>query len=208
MTNSGIGIQKGIKLGVFCISLLPFLYLFYLVWTNNLGPDPGETLAKESGEWTFRYLLATLAITPLQQLTGWRITNRYRRMIGLYALFYASAHFLVYLMFLLGFRWSALYQEILERPYITVGFSAFVILVALGITSPKAMLRRLGKNWKRLHRFIYLAAVLVMIHMIWILRSDYGEALLYGGVLAILLGYRLLGYLRKTAANHRRLKSP
>ncbi|MBT8145286.1 MAG: sulfoxide reductase heme-binding subunit YedZ [Gammaproteobacteria bacterium] len=188
--------QKGIKFFVFCACLVPFSYLFYLAWTNNLGPDPGQTLAKESGEWSLRFLIATLCITPLQQLSGWRITNRYRRMIGLYTLFYASCHFLVYLLFLLGFRWGALYEEILERPYITVGFSAFVILAALGITSPKVMLRKLGKNWKRLHRFVYLAAILAMVHMIWILRSDFGEALLYGIIVAVLLGYRLARYLR------------
>jgi sulfoxide reductase heme-binding subunit YedZ len=188
--------QKGIKLFVFCACLVPFGYLFYLAWTNNLGPDPGQTLAKESGEWSLRFLIATLAITPAQQLSGWRITSRYRRMVGLYTLFYASCHFLVYLLFLLGFRWGALYEEILERPYITVGFSAFIILVALGITSPKAMLRKLGKNWKRLHRFVYLAAILAMVHMVWILRSDFGEALIYGSIVALLLGYRLIRFLR------------
>lgn len=188
--------QKGIKIAVFCACLIPFCHLFYLAWTNNLGPDPGQTLAKESGEWSLRFLIATLAITPAQRFTGWRITNRYRRMIGLYTLFYASCHFLVYLLFLLGFRWSALYEEILERPYITVGFSAFIILVALGVTSPKAMLRKLGKNWKRLHRLVYLAAVLAMVHMTWILRSDFSEALLYGVIVAALLGYRLAHFLR------------
>lgn len=183
--------QKGIKVAVFCACLLPFGYLFYLALTNNLGPDPGEALAKESGEWTLRFLIATLAVTPLQRFTGWRITGRYRRMIGLYSLFYACCHFLVYLMFLLGFRWATLYEEILERPYITVGFCAFVILVALGVTSPKAMVRRLGKNWKRLHRLVYAAAMMAMVHMIWILRSDYGEALLYGSMVSLLLGYRI-----------------
>jgi sulfoxide reductase heme-binding subunit YedZ len=188
--------QKGIKFAVFCICLIPFVYLFYLTWTNNLGPDPGEALAKESGEWTFRFLLVTLAISPLQTLTGLRITGRYRRMLGLFTLFYACCHFLVYLMFLLGFRWAALGQDILERPYITVGFSAFVILVALGVTSPKAMVRSLGRNWKRLHRLVYLVALLGIVHMIWILRSDFGEALIYGSFVALLLGYRLLRYLR------------
>lgn len=195
--------HKGAKIVVFLACLLPFCYLFMQVWTNNLGPDPGEALAKESGEWSFRFLLATLAVTPLQQVSGWRITNRYRRMVGLFALFYASAHFLVYLMFVLGFRWGALYQEVLERPYITVGFAAYLILVALGLTSPKAMLRRLGKNWKRLHRLIYLAGLLVMTHMVWILRSDYGEALLYGSVLALLLGFRLVVLIRKKAYSMR-----
>ncbi len=188
--------QKAVKLVVFCACLVPFCYLLFLAWTNSLGPDPGEALARESGEWTFRFLLATMAITPIQQFTGWRITHRYRRMVGLYCLFYACCHFLVYLMFLLGFRWLALSEEIFERPYITVGFSAFVILLALGITSPKSMVRKLGKNWKRLHRFVYLAVVLAMVHMIWILRSDYGEALLYGVFAAALLGVRLVRHMR------------
>jgi len=189
--------QKSIKPVVFCFCLVPFCYLFYLAGTNNLGPDPGQTLAKESGEWALRFLIATLAITPVQRFTGWRITNRYRRMIGLYSLFYASCHFLVYLLFLLGFRWSALYEEILERPYVTVGFSAFIILVVLGITSPKSMVRKLGKNWKRLHRLVYVSVVLVMVHMTWILRSDFGEALLYGTIVFALLAYRLVRYLAK-----------
>jgi len=192
--------QKAIKSAIFVACVVPSIYLFYLVWTNNLGPDPGEALAKESGEWTFRFLLATLAVSPTQQITGWRITNRYRRMIGLFCLYYACLHFLVYLMFLLGFRWYTLYEEILERPYITVGFSAFLILVALGVTSPKSMLRKMGKNWKRLHRFIYLAALLAMVHMIWILRSDFGEALIYGLFVVLLLGFRLVYFIRKKSA--------
>jgi sulfoxide reductase heme-binding subunit YedZ len=189
--------QRGIKAIVFCGCLIPFIYLFVKLLLNDLGPDPAESLAIETGKWTLRFLLITLAVTPAQDLTGWRITNRYRRMLGLFSLFYASCHFLVYLMFLLGFRWSSLYDDILERPYITVGFSAFLILVALGVTSPKAMLRLLGKNWKRLHRLIYVAVILAMVHMIWILRSDYGEALFYGFLAALLLGYRLFRYLGK-----------
>jgi sulfoxide reductase heme-binding subunit YedZ len=118
-------------------------------------------------------------------------------MIGLFALFYACCHFFVYLMFILGFRWNALYSDILERPYITVGFTALLILVALGVTSPVAMLRKLGKNWKRLHRLVYLAAILGVVHLVWILRSDIGEALLYGSLVFVLLGYRLVQIVQK-----------
>lgn len=183
--------QKGMKILVFCVCLVPFSYLFVQLLLNNLGPDPGEALSKELGEWTLRFLLATLAISPVRQLTGIKTIVRFRRMIGLFVLFYASCHLFVFQLFILGFRWSSLFQEILERPYITVGFTAFLILVALGITSPKYMVRKLGKNWKRLHRLIYLVAVLGIIHMTWILRSDFGEALLYGVIVAVLLGYRL-----------------
>ena len=183
--------QKRIKVLVFCVCLIPFFYLFIQLLLNNLGPDPGEELSKELGEWTLRFLIATLAISPIRQLAGIKSVNRYRRMIGLFVLFYASWHFFVYQMFILNFRWSSLYQEILERPYITVGFSAYLIVLALGITSPIYMVRKLGKNWKRLHRLIYLAAVLGVVHMVWILRSDFGEALLYGSIVATLLGYRI-----------------
>ena len=183
--------QKGIKVLVFCVCLIPFFYLFIQLLLNNLGPDPGEELSKELGEWTLRFLIATLAISPLRQLAGIKSINRYRRMIGLFVLFYASFHFFVYQMFILNFRWSSLYQEVLERPYITVGFSALLILLTLGITSPIYMVRKLGKNWKRLHRLVYLAAVLGIVHMVWILRSNFGEALLYGSIVAALLGYRV-----------------
>jgi sulfoxide reductase heme-binding subunit YedZ len=183
---------KGIKVLVFCVCLIPFLYLLIQLLLNNLGPDPGETLSKELGEWTLRFLIATLAITPIRQTLGFKAVNRYRRMIGLFVLFYASIHFFVYQLFILNFRWASLFQEIIERPYITVGFSAYVILVILGVTSPKSMVRKLGKNWKRLHRLVYLAAILGIIHMVWILRSDFGEALLYGSIVAALLGYRVV----------------
>ena len=121
---------------------------------------------------------------------------RLRRMLGLFALFYATVHFMVWLTFLLGFRWSDVLEEIIERPYITVGFSAYLILVALGITTPKVMVRRLGKNWKRLHRLVYVASILGVIHLLWILRLDIGPAVFYGALVFLLLGYRLFYYLK------------
>ena len=158
---------------------------------NNLGPDPAQELSIETGEWALRFLLITLALTPLAQLTGEIRFVRQRRMLGLFALFYASVHFLSWMAFILGFRWMAIAEELLERPYITIGFAAYLIILALGVTSPRAMVRRLGKNWKRLHKLIYLAAVLALIHLLWILRTDIQEVVLYGGILAVLLGYRV-----------------
>lgn len=197
---------KAIKVLVFFVCLLPFFYLLTRLLINDLGPDPGEALSKALGEWTLRFLIITLTVTPFRELTGVRAVTRYRRMLGLFALFYASLHFFVYLMFLLGFRWSALYVDILDRPYITVGFSAYLILLALGITSPKSMVRKLGKNWKRLHRLVYIAAILAIVHLTWIVRSDFGEALLYGTLVAILLGYRLYRYLKARAVSGSRRK--
>ena len=112
-------------------------------------------------------------------------------MLGLFALFYATIHLLVWMSFLLVFRWQAIGEELIERPYITVGFVAYMILLALGVTSPKAMVRRLGKNWKKLHRLVYIAGILAVVHLLWILRTDVWEAVVYGAVLAVLLGFGL-----------------
>lgn len=192
--------RKLIKPGVFLLALLPFAVLVYRVLQNDLGPDPVQELSLETGEWTLRFLIITLAMTPLRQLTGQVEFIRHRRMLGLYSLFYGTIHLFVWLFFVLEFRWFAIAEEIVERPYITVGFSAYLILLALGITSPKAMVRRLGKNWKRLHRLVYLAAVLGVLHLLWILRLDIGPAVFYGALVAILLGYRLWFRLAATRA--------
>mgnify|MGYP003323696471 FL=1 len=180
-----------LKRTVFLLALVPFFLLLIRVQQNNLGPDPAQELSIETGEWALRFLLITLALTPLAQLTGEIRFVRQRRMLGLFALFYASVHFLSWMAFILGFRWLAIAEELLERPYITIGFAAYLIILALGVTSPRAMVRRLGKNWKRLHKLIYLAAVLALIHLLWILRTDIQEVVLYGGILAVLLGYRV-----------------
>ena len=180
-----------LKRTVFLLAMVPFFLLLIRVQQNNLGPDPAQELSIETGEWALRFLLITLALTPLAQLTREIWFVRQRRMLGLFALFYASVHFLSWMAFILGFRWMAIAEELLERPYITIGFAAYLIILALGVTSPRAMVRRLGKNWKRLHKLIYLAAVLALIHLLWILRTDIQEVVLYGGSLAVLLGYRV-----------------
>jgi sulfoxide reductase heme-binding subunit YedZ len=180
-----------LKRAVFLLATVPFSLLLIRVQQNNFGPDPAQALSIETGEWALRFLLITLALTPLSQLTGDARFVRQRRMLGLFAFFYASVHFLSWMAFMLGFRWLAIGEELLERPYITIGFAAYLIISALGITSTRAMVRRLGKNWKRLHKLIYLAAVLALIHLLWILRTDIQEFVFYGGVLIVLLGYRV-----------------
>lgn len=189
------GARKFIKPGVFLLALLPFGYVLWRVISNDLGPDPAQELAIETGEWSIRFLLLALAITPLRQLTGQVEFVRQRRMLGLFALFYASVHFLVWLTFLLAFRWGAIGEELIERPFITVGFAAWVILVALGVTSPKAMVKKLGRNWKRLHRLVYLAGFLALVHLLWIQRTDLVEVVFYGAILLLLLGYRAARFL-------------
>ena len=183
--------RKFLKPAVFLLALVPFALLLVRALQNNLGPDPAQEFSIETGEWTLRFLLITLALTPLRDFTGQSEFVRQRRMLGLFALFYATVHLLGWMTFILGFRWFAIVEELVERPYITVGFTSYLILFALGITSPKAMVRKLGKNWKRLHRLVYLASVLGVVHLLWILRTDIGEAVLYGSIVFVLLGYRI-----------------
>ena len=187
---------KPIKPVIFLLSLTPFLYLLVRVIQNDLGPDPAQVLSIETGEWTLRFLLLTLAITPLRQTLGLIEVARLRRMIGLFTFFYATIHLVSWMAFILGFRWFAIAEELAERPYITIGFVAYIIMFLLGITSTNSMVRRLGRNWKRLHKLIYLASVLAIIHLLWILRTDITEAFIYGTLLVILLGYRVLGKLK------------
>ena len=189
-----------VKPVTFLLALTPFILLLSKVFQNDLGPDPAQTLSIETGEWTLRFLLLTLAITPFTQIFKMIEIARLRRMIGLFTFFYGSIHFVSWIAFILGFRWLAIVEELVERPYITVGFLAYVILFLLGITSTNYMVRKLGRNWKRLHKFIYAASVLAIIHLLWILRTDITEAVIYGAVLAILLGYRVLRRLRSKFA--------
>ena len=182
---------RPLKPAVFLLALIPFAYLLSKIIQNDLGPDPAQTLSIETGEWTLRFLILTLAVTPVRQLFGLVQIGRLRRMIGLFTFFYASFHFMSWMAFILGFRWFAILEELIERPYITVGFLSYVILFLLGFTSTNAMVRRLGKNWRKLHQLVYLASVLAIIHLLWILRTDIGEAIFYGALTAVLLGYRL-----------------
>ncbi len=191
---------KLIKPVVFLLALLPLAWVVWRVVSNDLGPDPAQELAIETGEWSIRFLLLALAMTPLRQLTGLVDFVRQRRMVGLFAWFYASLHFLVWLSFVWGFRWGTVGAEIIERPYITVGFLAWVILLALALTSPKFMVRKLGRNWKRLHRLVYVSGVLAIVHLLWIQRTDLIEPVFYGSILAVLLGYRLLNRSRAKLA--------
>ena len=189
-----------VKPVTFLLALTPFILLLSKIFQNDLGPDPAQTLSIETGEWTLRFLLLTLAITPFTQIFKMIEIARLRRMIGLFTFFYGSIHFVSWMAFTLGFRWLAIVEELVERPYISVGFLAYVILFLLGITSTNYMVRKLGRNWKRLHKFIYAASVLAIIHLLWILRTDITEAVIYGAVLAILLGYRVLRRLRSKFA--------
>ncbi|WP_461538763.1 protein-methionine-sulfoxide reductase heme-binding subunit MsrQ [Spongorhabdus nitratireducens] len=179
--------QSVLKVLLFNICLLPLAWLGYKISINALGADPGKEVVHFLGEWAFYLLLASLAITPLRRITGINKLIRYRRMVGLFALFYAALHFVGYLFFLLGWQFADLIDDVVKRPYITVGFAAFFILVVLGATSTQRMMRLLGKNWQKLHRLVYLAALLSLVHLIWLTKSDYTSAAYYGGVFALLM---------------------
>lgn len=179
------------KAVLFMAGLIPLAIMLVGAINNTLGSDPAKALAHMSGEWALRFLLFTLLITPIKQISGNNEWLRYRRMLGLFAFFYASCHLMIYFAFLLNFEWSQLWEDIAERPYIYVGVSAWLLMLPLAITSTHAWQKRLRKNWRRLHRLVYVVAVLGVVHLIWQVRSDWGEALVYALLTLALLMVRL-----------------
>lgn len=184
------------KGAVFVLCLVPLAWLLYRGLTGGLGPDPGKVMVLATGLWAFRFLLLTLAISPLRQFAGFGGLIAYRRMLGLYVWFYATLHFVAVWTYLLGWRWATFVEEFADRPYMTVGILAWLLLLPLGLTSNRWSQRRLGRRWKRLHQLVYVIAVLVCIHFIWLVRSDYAEAFVYCGLMAVLLLARLPGLQR------------
>ncbi|MEE4184600.1 MAG: protein-methionine-sulfoxide reductase heme-binding subunit MsrQ [Gammaproteobacteria bacterium] len=189
----------------FAACLAPFVWMCLLAFGlagDGLGPDPIEATQDFVGIWALRLLLATLALTPLRQLTGWLWLFNLRRMTGLFALFYASLHFLNYIGPDQGLDLAAIIEDITERTFITVGAVALGGLLLLGITSTQGWQRRLRRNWQRLHRFVYIAAGLAVWHFWWQVKSDYTEPLVYALILAALLAARPLLRWRASAARH------
>ncbi|MEN8175372.1 MAG: protein-methionine-sulfoxide reductase heme-binding subunit MsrQ [Pseudomonadota bacterium] len=172
---------------VFLLCLVPAYGLVVDILANNLGANPIENLTHRTGDWTLRLLLVTLAITPLRRLSGWTWPLRLRRMLGLFAFFYALCHFSIYFWLDQQLVWPDIVEDVIERPYITVGFTAFLLLIPLAVTSTRGMMRRLGKRWKQLHQLVYVAAALGILHFLWLVKADSFEPLIYAGVLAMLL---------------------
>jgi sulfoxide reductase heme-binding subunit YedZ len=186
------------KILVFLAALIPLARLLWKFFHDSLGANPIEVITHSTGDWTLILILTTLSITPLRRLTRQYWLISLRRMIGLFAFFYGTLHFLTYIWLDKFFDFHEILKDIAKRPFITIGFSAFILMIPLAATSTAWSIRRLGgKNWQRLHRLIYLTAILGVIHYIWLVKADKRKPIEYGIVLAILLAYRLITWSAK-----------
>lgn len=193
MTQKSIRFLKAL---LFLLCLVPLAKLaleIFGVGGMSLGANPIEELIHRLGIWGLNFLLITLAVTPLRRLTGKGWLLRFRRMFGLFAFFYVLMHFLTYAGLDQRFDLPVIFEDIVERPFITVGFTAFLLLIPLALTSTNAMIRRLGRRWQKLHRLVYVIAILGVVHFYWQVKLDTLEALIYAAILAVLLGFRLKG---------------
>jgi sulfoxide reductase heme-binding subunit YedZ len=195
---------------VFLASLSPIVWLFmggFEVLGQSLGPDPIKLTLHTIGKTALNFLMLTLMVTPVRQLTGWTHGLRIRRMLGLFAFFYTLLHFLIYLGLDQEFDFAGVTKDIVKRPYITIGFLALLMLIPLAVTSTNKMMRRLGRRWQTLHRLIYAIAILGVWHYYWQTKRDVTEPLIYAAILALLLGYRVVHSWRKRQAALSRVTS-
>jgi sulfoxide reductase heme-binding subunit YedZ len=180
--------MRGLKVGVFFAALGPAAYLVYGVFAHALGANPVDAVTDETGTWTLRFLVLTLLVTPLRKWTGWNPLIKFRRMLGLFAFFYGSVHFLTYLVLDQFFDVSAIAADVVKRPFITMGFTAFVLMIPLAATSTAGWIRRLGgRRWNLLHRLAYVSAVAGVVHYWWLVKSDISRPARYGAIVAVLL---------------------
>lgn len=183
--------MKWAKAAVFLAALVPLGWLIWGALHDGLGGNPVEYITHSTGDWTMRFLLLTLSITPIRRMTNQQYLLRFRRMLGLFAFFYGCLHFITYLWLDQSLDIASMSKDILKRPFITAGFAAFVLMIPLALTSTKNMIARLGgKRWQMLHRLIYISAIAGVIHYWWLVKSDIRKPLLYGAILAILLAGR------------------
>lgn len=185
---------------LFLACLIPLARLVALAFTDGLGANPIEFVTRSTGTWTLVFLLITLSVTPLRRLAGRAALLRFRRMLGLFAFFYACLHFTTYIWWDQFFDWAEIIKDVTKRPFITMGFAAFLLLVPLAITSTNAMMRRLGRRWQRLHRAVYFIAAAGVVHYWWLVKKDFTQPAIYGIVLTVLLGYRVAVWWRGRAA--------
>lgn len=185
---------------LFALTLLPFLWLVYGAFANQLGANPAEHLIRSTGDWTLRLLCLTLAVTPLRQWTGWHALARWRRMLGLFTFFYGCLHFLGFAWLDMGFDLDAIVKDIVKRPFILVGTAALLLMVPLAATSFNRAIKALGAaRWQTLHKLVYGTALLGLLHFFWMRagKNDFGEWSIYAAVMAVLLGWRVWKRLRR-----------
>ncbi len=195
---------KRLKIAVFILCLIP---LARTAWLAVSAVNPIEFITHQTGTWTLIFLLLTLSITPLRQITGRNELIRFRRMLGLYAFFYVCLHFLTWLVLDHFFDFQAIIKDIIKRPFITVGFLAFVLLIPLAVTSTDKMMRRLKRNWGRLHKLIYLIAILGVLHYWWLVKRDITQPLIFAVLLAVLLGWRLVRRQQRASVTASRMEA-
>jgi sulfoxide reductase heme-binding subunit YedZ len=199
--NSHQLVTKVIKPLLFVLSLVPLALLVWRGMHHGLGANPVEKMTHVTGDWTLRLLLITLAVTPLRKVTGWHALIRVRRMLGLYAFFYACLHFSVYLVFDHFFDLQEIARDVIKHPYVTVGFASFVLLFPLAATSTNKMVKRLGgARWQRLHKLVYVIATGGVLHYLWLVKADTRDPVIYGVILALLLMFRVVDQRKGGAA--------
>jgi len=180
-----------IKATAFLACLIPLALLGFDAYTDNLGANPIEVVTRSSGTWTLVFLLITLGVTPLRKIFGWQSLIKFRRMLGLYAFFYAFLHFTTYIWLDQFFDFAEIIKDVAKRPFITAGFLSFVLLMPLALTSTSGMIRRLGRRWQQLHRLTYVIAIGGVVHFLWLVKADIRRPLIYGSILTLLLACRL-----------------
>jgi methionine sulfoxide reductase heme-binding subunit len=187
-------LRPAVKPLLWVLALLPLAWLVYGAFTDGLGANPAEYLVRATGDWTLRFLCIVLAVTPLRVTTGWTALARWRRMLGLFVYFYVSLHLLSYSWFDMGFEVADIVKDIAKRPFILVGFTAFVLLTLLAATSFNRAIKALGaKRWQRLHQAVYAVAGLGLLHFFWMRagKNNFAEVAVYAAILASLLGWRV-----------------
>jgi sulfoxide reductase heme-binding subunit YedZ len=192
MTSTAV-VRWVVKPALFLAALGPMAWLLWAGLTDHLGANPISEITQETGVWTLRMLCATLAITPLRRVTGWNVLIRFRRMIGLFAFFYGTAHLLTYVWLDQFFALNDIVLDIYKRPFITLGATTFLLMLPLALTSTAGMIRRLGgRRWQQLHRLAYLAAMTGVTHYWWLVKADIRRPQIYAVVVGVLLGFRLV----------------
>ena len=190
---------RWLKIVVFSICLSPIILLAYQILSASISGDPVETMTEVTGEWGLRFLLLTLAITPARKIFKFPDLIKFRRMLGLFAFFYAFCHLSVYVVFDQFFDWIAIWNDTLEKKFVFAGMLALILMIPLAITSTNGWVKRLGgKRWQKLHKLVYIIAIAAVTHFIWLVKADLSEPLIYALILSLLLGYRLYNSKKRT----------